>query len=324
MSSLHYLGVDVSKDVLVVACGRHRWEFRNTRAGHRKFIAQIQKTFSNAQVVCESTGPYHLPMCLALQEAGIPFTILNPRRIYHHLRSDGIEAKNDAIDAIAIEKFAIEKRPKASAPLKLEQIALCELLTHRTHLIEAAKVLRTNLQQALSSIATKEIRRSLAALEKQLAALETKLRGIAEADPEIKKTLEKLTQVSGVGFITAITLIARMPELGTLNRNQCAALAGLAPYDDDSGKFRGKRSIRGGRSEVRQVLYMAAVSASRFNPVLKLLYQRLIEAKKPFKVAVVAVMRKLLIYLNGLLKPAATLPPQTSQVLLRGVDDASA
>ena len=304
MPSLHYVGVDVSKDTLVAACGRHRWEFRNTAEGHRKFVAQLRKLPVAAQVVCESTGPYHLRMCLAFQEAGIAFSVINARKIYHFAKSEGIEAKNDPSDAALVEKFALAKQPKPDAPLKLEQIALCELLGHRAHLVEAAKVLRINRTQVLSSSVRKEIDRSLAQFEKQIAALEKKLEATALADPTTQKTLDALLKVKGVGLITALTLIARMPELGTLNRGKCAALAGLAPFDDDSGTYHGTRRTRGGRSDVRRALYMAAVTASRFNPFLKRIYERLIAAKKPFKVAIVAVMRKLLVYLNTLLKPA--------------------
>jgi transposase len=303
MPSIHYVGVDVAKDTLVAVCGRHRWEFGNTAQGHRKFIEQLRKLPGSTQVVCESTGPYHLRMCLALQEVAIAFSIINPKKIYHHLRSDGLEAKNDPMDAVAVEKFAIAKQPEPSAPLQPERIALCELLSHRTHLVEAAKVLRSTRAQVLSTIAGKEIDRSLAQLEKQIASLEKKLETTALANPTMQKTLEALLEVKSVGLITALTLIGRMPELGTLNRGQCGALAGLAPFDNDSGTYHGKRTIRGGRSEVRRTLYMAAVAATRFNPVLKQVYARLIAAKKPFKVAIVAVMRKLLIYLNALLKP---------------------
>lgn len=304
MPSLHYVGVDVSKDTLVAACGRYRWEFRNTAEGHRKFMAQLRKLPGTAQVVCESTGPYHLRMCLAFQEGGIAFSIINPKKIYHFAKSEGLEAKSDPSDAVLVEKFAIAKQPQPGEPLNPEQIALCELLGHRAHLVEAAKVLRINRGQVLSSMARKEIDRSLAQLEKQIAALENKLQAMALADPKMQKTLEVLLQVRGIGLITAMTLIARMPELGTLNRGRCAALAGVAPFDDDSGTYHGQRRIRGGRSDVRRVLYMAAVTASRFNPALKPIYERLIGAKKPFKVAIVAVMRKLLIHLNSLLKPA--------------------
>jgi transposase len=208
------------------------------------------------------------------------------------------------MDAVAVEKFALAKQPKPSAPLQPEQMAMGELLSHRAHLSEAAKGLRTHRQQMLSSIAGKEVARSLAQLEKQIAALEKKLRAMIQADAKMQKTLEVLMEVQGVGLVTAMTLIARMPELGTLNRGQCAALAGLAPFDKESGTFFGRRTIRGGRSEVRRVLYMAGLSAARFNPVLQAVYQRLVDAKKPFKVAIVAVMRKLLIHLNSLLRPA--------------------
>jgi transposase len=243
-----------------------------------------------------------LRLCLALQQAAIAFSIINAKRIYHYAKSEGLEAKNDSLDAVLVEKFALAKQPQPSGPLQPEQIALGELLNHRTHLVEAAKVLRINRQQVLSSIAAKEIERSLAQLEKQIAALEKKLRAAVVADPKMQKILAALLKVQGIGLITAVTLMARLPELGTLNRGKCAALAGLAPFDDDSGTYQGSRRIRGGRSEVRRALYMAAVTAARFNPVLKRFYERLIAAKKPFKVAIVAVMRKLLIYLNTVLK----------------------
>ena len=226
MPSLHYVGVDVSKDTLVTACGRHRWEFPNTPAGHRQFLARLRKLPGTAQVVCESTGPYHLRMCLALQEAGMAFSIINAKRIFHHARSDGLEAKNDPLDAVAVEQFAIAKEPKPSAPLKPEQIALCELLSHRAHLVEAAKVLRISRAQVLSRIVGKEIDRALAQLEKQIATLEKKLRAMALADPKMQKSFEVLTKVQGVGLITALTLIARMPELAACRTLRATRKAG--------------------------------------------------------------------------------------------------
>lgn len=301
---VRYLGIDVSKDTLAVSFGRHRGQYSNAKGGHQKLINMLRKEARPVQVVCESTGPYHVRLCLALQDAGFPFSIINPRRIFHFAKAEGIEAKNDPQDAALIERFAIEKKPEANPVLDLQQIALCELLTHRNHLIEATKMLQVNRQQLISSIIGKEIDRSLAMLEKRIAALEKKVRDAVMADAKLKESFEVLTDVEGVGFVTAATLLARMPELGTLNRGQCASLAGLAPFDNDSGEYAGKRSIRGGRTEVRTELYMAAVSASRFNQVLKPVYERLIRAGKPFKVAITAIMRKLLIYLNRLLKPA--------------------
>lgn len=303
-----YLGVDVSKDTLVVAFERNRWQFPNSKEGHRKLIAQIQKQSAPIHVVCEATGSYHLPMCLALQAAAVPVTIANPSRIHYFGRSEGALAKNDPIDAALIEAFGNSKRPPADPPLCVEQIALSELLNHRRHLVDSAKLLRTNRQQVLDASVRKEIDRSLNALEKRIELLEKKLRAKVEAVPAWKQKLELLMAVKGIGLITALVLLIKMPELGSLNRGQCAALSGLAPYDDDSGTAHGKRRIQGGRSEVRAALYMAALSAANFNPVSKAIYQRLIAAKKPFKVALTAVMRKLLIYLNALLKPSQTVP----------------
>jgi len=306
-----YLGVDVSKDTLVVAGQNRRWQFANTKEGQRKFIVQIKKLSAAGHVVCESTGPYHLPMCLALQEAGIAFTIANAARIYYFGLSEGIIAKNDPIDAALIERFAQSKRPPADPPLCREQLALSESVTHRQQLVEMIKVLRTHRQQVLHAALVTDIDQSILVLEKRLAALDRQLRAKIDAHPLWKAKFERLTQTKGVGFVTALTLLAKMSELGTLNRGQCAALAGLAPYDNDSGKYAGKRTIHGGRQEVRRALYMAALSAATHNPILKTFYQRLRGQKKLFKVAITAVMRKLLLHLNTVLK-TLTAPPQTA------------
>lgn len=297
-----YLGVDVAKDTLVVAFENRRWQFANTAPGHAKFIAWLRKFSWPMHVTCESTGSYHLAMCLALQDVGIAFTICNAARIHYFGRSEGIIAKNDPIDAGLIERFANSKRPLANPPLSREHLTLNETVTHRRQLVDMIKVLRTHRQQVADVTLKAEINKSIGVLEKRLKALEQKLRAKIEANPLWKQKVEALTATSGVGFVTALVLVARMPELGTLNRGQCAALAGVAPYDDDSGQHNGKRSICGGRRAVREVLYMAALTAAYRNPVLKIFYQRLIAARKPAKVALTAVMRKLLIHLNGSLR----------------------
>jgi len=256
-------------------------------------------------VACEATGSYQLPMCLALQEAGIAVSICDAARIRFFGRSEGMLAKNDSLDAVLIEGFANAKRPPADPPLSREQIALAELINHRRHLVEAAKVLRTNRQQVLDAAVRKEIERSIQAVEKRIEALRAQLQKQVDAHPLWKKKMEVLRSQKGVGFLTAIVLLAKMPELGSLNRGESAALAGVAPYDNDSGYAEGKRSIRGGRIEVRNALYMAALTAIRHNPVLKAFYQRLVKERKPPKVALTAVMRKMIVYLNVLLKPIA-------------------
>ena len=304
-----YLGVDVSKDTLVVAFERHRWQFPNSKEGFRQLLAQIKKQSGDLHVVCEATGPYHLPMCLALQEAGIAVTICNPARIHFFGRSEGVLAKNDPLDAALIERFANSKRPPADPPLSREQIALSELINHRHHLVEAVTVLRVHRQQALDATVRKEIDRSIKVLEKRIEALRGQLQKKVEANPQWKRKAEVLMSQKGVGFLTAIVLLVKMPELGSLNRGQSAALVGVAPYDDDSGQDERKRSIKGGRREVRNALYMAALTAIRYNPFLKALYQRLIKKRKPPKVALTAVMRKMIVYLNALLKQAAHASP---------------
>jgi transposase len=303
-----YLGVDVSKELLVVAFERNRWQFANSKQGHRKLIAQIGKQSGPIHVVCEATGAYHLAMGLALQEAGIAVTISNPARIKYFGRSEGVLAKNDPIDAALIEHFANAKRPAADPPISREQIALNELVNHRAQLVASRKRLLATRQQLLDATVRKEVDRAIAALNRCITAAERRLKEKIESNPSWKQKVARLSSVSGVGFITAVVLLAKMPELGSLSRGQCAALGGLAPYDNESGTHTGKRSIHGGRLHVRSALYMAALSATTYNPVLRQFYQRLIAAKKPFKVAITAVMRKLLVYLNSLLKSLLQAP----------------
>jgi len=304
-----YLGVDVSKDLLVVVFERHRWQFANSKSGYAKLIGQIRKQPGPIHVVCEATGPYHLAMCLALQEAGIAFTISNPAWIKYFGLSEGVLAKNDPIDAALIERFANAKRPAADAPITREQIALSELVNHRAQLVASRTSMLASRQQLLDPAVRKEIDRALGALERCITRVQRRLQQMVDSNSLWKEKVAQLSSVSGVGFLTAVVLLAKMPELGSLSRGQCAALAGLAPYDDDSGARNGRRSIRGGRSEVRSALYMAALSATTHNRVLRQFYERLTRAKKPFKVAITAVMRKLLVYLNSLLK---TFPPAPS------------
>jgi len=301
-----YLGVDVSKDTLVVAFERQRWQFANSKEGHRKFIAQLKKLAGTVHVACEATGPYHLAMCLALQEAGLAVTICNAARIRYFGLSEGILAKNDPIDAELIERFANSKRPAATPALSREHLALNEMVVHRSQIVESIKVFRTHRQQVSDAALVEEIDKTIAALEKRLEIIDRKLRQKIQANAAWNRTYDELIKTKGVGFVTALTLLVKMPELGSLNRGQCGALGGLAPYDDDSGQHNGRRSICGGRFEVRSALYMSALTAVRYDSILKTFYQRLLAQKKPFKVAITAVMRKLLIYLNTRLKPLRT------------------
>jgi transposase len=251
LSSLRYLAVDVSKSTLVAALERHRWQFANSRSGHRQLIAHIKKLPGPIQVVCEASGPYHLPMCLALQQAGLPVSVVNGAQVRHFALCEGHRAKNDPADAKLIARFAQARQLAADPPLCHAQLALAEMVAFRRQLVDSIKRFATYRQQ--------------------------------------------------IAYETSADVIDQ--TIATLKRSKCAALAGLAPYDDDSGTLHRKRFIHGGRREVRCALYMAALSAARSNPVLKTFYQRLRNAHKPFKVAITAVMRKLLLHLNSLLQP---------------------
>jgi transposase len=290
----------------MVAFERQRWQFANSKEGHGKFIAQLKKLPGTVHVACEATGPYHLAMCLALQEASLAVSVCNPARIRYFGRSEGILAKNDPIDAALIEHFANSKRPPADPPLSREHLALNEMTVHRRQIVETIKILRTQRQQVSEAALGTEINKTISLLEKRLEVIDGQLRQKIQANADWKRTYDELTKVKGVGFVTALTLLVKMPELGSLNRGQCAALSGLAPYDNDSGQQSNRRSICGGRFEVRSAMYMSALTVVRCNPVLKSFYQRLLAQKKPFNVAITAVMRKLLIYLNSLLKPLRT------------------
>lgn len=308
LNTPRYLGVDVSKDTLVVAFERHRKQFPNSKTGLTQLLAWIKKQDGVVHVVCEATGPYHLPMCLALQAAAVPVSICNPALIHYFGRSEGVLAKNDPIDAALIEKFGNSKQPPANPPICRALMAMSELIHHRTHMVNTLKVLRGHRQQVLDTTVLAQIDQSIKALAKEVKTIVDQLREKVEANPRWQKRVQVLMQAKSVGFLTAVLLLVKMPELGVLNRAQCAALAGVAPYDNTSGNDARCRSIQGGRLEVRNALYMCSLSAIRHNPILKATYQRLIKERKPSKVALTAVMRKLVIYLNSLLK-AADLSP---------------
>lgn len=308
LNSPRYLGVDVSKDTLVVAFQRQRRQFPNSKAGFSQLLTFIKKQDGTVQVICEATGPYHLEMCLALQDGGIAVSVCNPARIHYFGLSEGVLAKNDPIDAALIEQFGNAKRLPPDPPICRDLMAMNELIHHRQHLVNTLKVLRGHRQQVVDKTVRAEIDRSIKTLENRVETILRQLRKKLEANPQWKKRADVLMQVKSVGFLTALVLLVKMPELGSLNRGQCAALAGVAPYDDDSGNDERSRSIHGGRLDVRNALYMSSLSAIRYNPFLKAVYLRLIKQRKPPKVALTAVMRKLLIYLNSILKGAELSP----------------
>ena len=296
---VHY-GMDVAKATLELAGPTQARTFSNDATGHAALVGWLAGT--PAHIVCEATGGYERAVVAALHQAGVPASVLNPRAARDFARACGQAAKTDALDAQLLRRFGATLRPAPTPPAPAEQQLLHELMQTHRHL----QNLLTAEQNALEHLAATPLRELARArvvlLEQQRDEVHQRVRALLAQQATHQHRAERLQQIQGVGPITAWTLLAYLPELGTLPAGKAAALAGLAPRNRDSGQWRGKRTIGGGRTQVRQSLYMAAVTASRHNPILRPFYQRLIQAGKPAKVALTAVMRKLVELANHLLQ----------------------
>ena len=315
-----YVGIDVSKETLDVASddGAFEARFANDEQGHGDLAKRLRE-LSPALVVLEATGNYQLELTVVLAAAKIPVAVVNPRQVRDFSKGLGILAKTDAIDARVIARFGAAAKPEAQPLPDEETLQLEALMTRRRQLVAMIASEKNRLQAlfgpAKKSLAEKSIRDTLSHLIKQLSQLDKDLRKRIERSPIWKEKDDLLKSVPGVGKVTSLTLAIDLPELGSLDRKQIAALAGLAPLNRDSGTHRGRRRIWGGRASVRTVLYMACVSSLRCNPVIQRLYHRLTrQLRKPVKVALVACMRKLLTILNAMVRDRRpwSLPPVTS------------
>lgn len=298
-----FIGIDVSKDRLDVHVRPTGTVFTSTRdsAGLEQLVARVQ-ALAPSLIVVEATGGFEVTVAAALAAAGLPLAVVNPRQIRDFARATGRLAKTDALDAAVIAHFAEAVQPQPR-PVPDEQArALGELVARRRQLIEMTVAERNRRPHLTSKRLLKGVDRVLAMLQKELSTLEAELDDTIRGTPAWRANEDLLTSVPGVGQGTARTLLAELPELGTLDRKPLAALAGLAPFARDSGRWRGQRSIAGGRKPVRAALYMAALAAIRCNPVIAPFYKRLRAAGKPGKLALTACMRKLLIILNAILR----------------------
>jgi transposase len=297
-----FVGIDVSKDNLDVATftTNKEWRFSNDETGIGK-LTEVMKALSPTLVVMESTGGYETSSAYALFEAGIPCSVVNPREVRDFARATKKLAKTDTIDAHVLAHFSSVIKPEPR-PLSDEQSQELEAILTRKRQITIMLTAEKNRMH----MAQKQIRSSIQAhidyLEKELNQLNSDLKGRIEESPVQREKYELLQSVPGVGPNLSSTLLIELPELGTLNRKQIAALVGIAPINHDSGSKRGKRRIWGGRPQVRTALYMATLVATRFNPVISEFYVRLCALGKAKKIALVACMRKLLIILNAMLK----------------------
>ena len=301
-SSPVFAGIDVSKAHLDVAAlpDEIEWRSANTDAGARE-VADRLKDLDPDLVVLEATGGMEIPVASALAVLGLPVVVVNPRQVRDFAKSTGRLAKTDTLDARVLAHFAEAVKPEPR-PLPDEQARqLSALIARRRQLGEMLTAERNRLQSADNAV-RRRLEVHIRWLERELSDIDDDLDGAIKVSPLWRVKDDILKSVPGIGPVVSITLLAELPELGQLNRKQIAALAGVAPLNRDSGTLAGRRTVWGGRARVRAALYMAALVASRYNPVIRDFYLRLCAAGKPKKVALTACMRKLLLILNSMVK----------------------
>lgn len=302
-----YLGVDVSKDKLDAF--HDSWDaprrFPNTTAGARRLL---QEAPGPARVIIEATGGYERTIVAACRQSDAEVCVVNPRQVRDFAKAAGLLAKTDAIDARVLARFGTCLRPGPTAELRAEIVRLRELVRRRAALVERRTAELNQLPKALCTEVRADIRSLIRVLEGRVAKLEQSIRQLIESDEELRGRSRRMRRIKGVGEILAATLLAELPELGSIGDKQAASLCGLAPFNRDSGRWRGQRKISGGRRRVRRALYMPTLCAVSRNEHLADLYQRLVAAGKPKRVALVAAMRKLVCVLNRLMADPAFEP----------------
>lgn len=297
-----YAGIDVSKNQLDVAVSssKEKWQFSNDENGIVQAVAKLKK-LAPSLIVLEPTGGLEAPIAGALVDGGLEVAVVNARQIREFARSTGKLAKTDTIDAQIMAKFAAATNPPTRPLLDKETQEIKYLVNRRRQLLVMKNMEKNRLTTPAKSIKPK-IMKHINWLKKEIKEIDLELRRSIKASSIWREKDDLLQSIPGVGKVLSSTLLASLPELGNLNRKQIAALVGVAPLNRDSGTLRGRRSVWGGRAPVRTALYMAALVASRYNPVIKAFYQRLLANGKAKKIALVACMRKLLVILNAVLK----------------------
>ena len=297
-----FIGMDVARDRLEVATrpAGESWPIANDAAGIAELVVRL-RDLGPALIVLEATGGLELPLLAALGSAGLPVVAVNPRQVRDFAKALGKLAKTDAIDAQVLAHFAEAVRPAVRPLPDAATQALAALVTRRRQLVEML-VAEDNRRRSAPVAIRADIQAHLVWLRKRLKDLDQELGQVLRSTPLWREREDVLRSVPGIGPTVTATLLAELPELGTLGRKQIAALVGVAPLNRDSGTLRGKRSVWGGRATVRAALYMATLVATRHNPVIRALYARLLAAGKLKKVALTACMRKLLTLLNAMVK----------------------
>lgn len=298
-----YFGIDVSKATLDLGDEQgHLGRFKQTPGERKRLVCRLQQ-HQPTLVAVEATGGYERPIVEALLEAGIPVAVVQPFCVHHYAKSLKLRAKTDAIDAQLLARYARANQPRPAEQPDPESRRLRALRDRRDQVIEDRVREQNRLESCPDAEVQREIKRNIKRLQKQEAKLDEQIDQCIEQCPALHERAQVLGAVKGVGRTVTATLLAYLPELGRVNRQQIASLVGVAPHPRESGRWKGRRRISGGRAQVRRMLYMAAVTAARHDTVLHDLYRRLLEAGKEKKVALIAVARKLLVRLNTLMQP---------------------
>jgi transposase len=306
-NDLRCVGIDVAKAKFDVQIdnGKKPFTVPNTPSGRSKLITRLGG-LPLASIVVESSGGYERPLLFDLLDAGLPVAHVNPRVVRDYAKGFNQQAKTDEVDARVLACYGRERQPRLMDKNDKVRHMLADLNRCRRQLLEQITALKNQAQIALHPTTIKVLSSSVLALEEQLEILDKEVQSEIDNMPEMKARQDLLLKVQGVGPITSRTLVIELPELGRIDRRKLAAVVGVAPFADDSGTVSNARVIQGGRSHVRAALYMATVSGITCNPVLKAHYQKLTQAGKPPKVAIVACMRKLLTHLNTILAHRST------------------
>lgn len=295
-----FVGIDVAKAKLDIFVNGEAWQADNTSAEIGELIVRLGQ-LEPTWIVLESTGGYESLVLGELYAAGLPVSRVNPGRVREFAKSIGQLAKTDNLDARLLAKYAEMVRPALVKLPSAEEQHLAALVSRRRQLLEMRVAEQNRLETAPKKL-REGIRTHIDWLNAEVKRIEKDMDGFIQQTPLWREKDELLKSVPGIGSITACTLLSELPELGSLDRKEIASLAGVAPFNHDSGRMRGKRRIRGGRTSVRSTLYMATLASIRFNPIIRTFYNRLVSAGKEKKVAVVACMRKLLTILNAILR----------------------
>lgn len=309
----HTIGVDISKDKLDVHSLSERVskQFSNTTAGYRSFVKWLSGRKVDL-IVFEPTGPYHRFFEQAMNAASFPMAKVNPRYARSFAQALGILAKTDRVDAAMLARMGLALDLEPREPKSDELHILAELYTARRGLMKDRTALLNRQKNLHHPLLKRQCAARLRQVEKHVENIETELRNTVQANQQLKRRFDILISIPGISTTTALSLIIELPELGDMSSAQTASLAGLAPMNQESGNWKGKSRIRGGRARLRQSLYMPALVATRYNPDMRIVYDRLVGSGKPAKVAITAVMRKMVVLANTLIRAGRKWEPRIS------------